>query len=199
MIIEKLNWRLDSINEDTWTAHLRVFGMCPCRQLVSLQGFFLNVEWHTPPPPSHPGLITGRVMTMSRSSCCGDGKAPLSSQSRELESPGAKALLSCSRSKVRKPLFLPHILVLNCVTVCPLPMNSPMHSPHVRSMTHIDLDVNNRARPCFPSLPRGEGIDWFTSKHHQMICRHVLFYSYFLLTFRLKKLTPTSNWQITFF
>lgn len=28
---------------------------CPCRQLVSLQGFSLNTEWHSPPlPPSLP-------------------------------------------------------------------------------------------------------------------------------------------------
>lgn len=40
------------------------------RQLVSLQGFPLSNKRHSPTFPSHPGLVTGRLMTVSRSSCC---------------------------------------------------------------------------------------------------------------------------------
>lgn len=50
----KILW--NSINEDTLSAHLRSLResgahTCPCRQLVSLQGFSLNTEWLSPPSP----------------------------------------------------------------------------------------------------------------------------------------------------
>lgn len=145
------------VPESLALTRVHVDSLCHCR-------VFPSTPSGTPHPyrpafPSHPGLVTGRVMTMSWSSCCGDGSA----KRWEPSLPANVLKESQTRSHVRRRLS-GKWAIISCVTKTPfsnhcklikqrlayiiaLTMTKPLNMKHLR----FSLPSSNKGS-CTPHM-----------------------------------------------